>query len=63
MEHLWNERIFDSVTGEKLEKLNAAFEHGELADFEPQPNDILKMTEDEIIEHAHATRDAFFENI
>jgi hypothetical protein len=62
MENLWNESIFDNVEGEELEKLNRAFERGDLADYEPQPNDLSKMSEEEVIEHAHATRDAFLKS-
>ncbi len=61
MEHeqLWNEAIFDGMDGEKLDKLNEAFNAGRLADYEPQPNDVNEMSEEVVIQHAHATRDAF----
>ena len=58
-EQIWNEAIFDGVGGDELETLEDAFSRGGLAEYEPLPNDVSRMTEDETIEHAHATRDAW----
>ena len=62
-EQIWNESIFDGVTGSDLDALNRAFENGVLADFEPKPNDIDAMSEPEVVQHAHRTRDAFLVSI
>ena len=62
-EQTWNEAIFDGINGDDLELLNIAFENGDLADYEPQPNDINAMSNADVVDHAHATRDAFLMDV
>lgn len=66
-ESIWNERVFDDVTGIARQKLTAAFINGSLADFEPLYSieyfDIDSLPENEVIEHAHMTRDNFLKSL
>lgn len=64
---IWNESVFDGVKGIKRQKLTQAFNSGDLADFEPLYSieyfDLDALSEDEVIAHAHATRDNFLRNL
>jgi len=56
---IWNEALTADLSDDDRQRVLDAVDRGDLARYEPEPNDVEDMTGEDVIEHAHATRDAF----
>ena len=52
---IWNEAIFDGLEGDDLETITEAFNLGNLADYEPEDENIYDMDREDIIANAKQT--------